>query len=226
MRRYAATIFVLALLVGTAVAFAETERLKLQPTPIQDSFVQPAFSPVCACPLAKAAIRIALHRANTVSVRIRDQAGHTVRVLVDGKQLPRGKAQFAWNGRDDSGRQLPDGRYSVVVHLQRGDRTFNLPRPTVLDTVPPTVRLVSYRPTELRVGERVLVGYHVSEPAHGVLFVDGKRLLVTYTKSRTARLQWKPPRAGLYRLQLAAVDLAGNLGPKSPAFSVRVRSSA
>ncbi len=226
MRRYAATIFVLALLVGTAVAFAETERLKLQPTPIQESFVQPAFSPVCNCPLERAAIRFRLHRANTVTVKIRDQAGHTVRVLVDGKRLQRGRTQFAWNGRDDTGRGLPDGRYSVVVHLQHGDRTFKLPRATVLDTVAPTVRLVSYRPTELRVGERIRVVYRVSEPAHGVLFVNGKRVIVTYTKSRTARLQWTPRRARLYRLQLAAVDLAGNLGPRSPVFTLRVRSSA
>ena len=80
MRRHAATIVVLAILLASAVAFAETERLKLQPTPIQESFVQPAFSPVCACALAHAAIRIRLHRANTVTVRIRDDAGHTVRV--------------------------------------------------------------------------------------------------------------------------------------------------
>jgi hypothetical protein len=226
VRRYAATIFVLALLVGTAVAFAETERLKLQPTPIQESYVQPAFSPVCNCPLGRAAIRFRLHRANTVTVRIRDQAGHTVRVLVDGKRLQRGRSQFAWNGRDDTGRRLPDGRYSVVVHLQHGDRTFKLPRATALDTVAPTVRLVSYRPTELRVGERIRIVYRVSEPAHGVLFVNGERVIVTYTKSRTARLQWKPRRVGLYRLQLAAVDLAGNLGPRSPVFTLRVRSLA
>ena len=31
MRRHAATVFVLAVLVAVAVAFAETERLKLQP---------------------------------------------------------------------------------------------------------------------------------------------------------------------------------------------------
>lgn len=226
MRRHAATIVVLAILLASAVAFAETERLKLQPTPIQESFVQPAFSPVCACALAHAAIRIRLHRANTVTVRIRDDAGHTVRVLVDGKRLPRGRTQFEWNGRDNTGHRQPDGRYWVEVHLQHGARTFKLPRPTVLDTVAPTARLVSYRSRVLRRGDRVRVVYRVSEPAHGVLFVNGKRVIVTHSRSRTARLQWVPRRARRYRLQLAAVDLAGNLGPRSPAFSVRVRASA
>lgn len=226
MRRHVATIFVLAILVGTAVAFAETERLKLQPTPIQESFVQPAFSPACACGLARSAIRFRLYRSNVVSVRIRDEADHTVRLLVEGKRLARGRRQFEWDGRDSAGRRLPDGRYWVVVHLEHGDRTFKLPRPTVLDTVAPRVRLVSYRPRALRTGERVLVVYRVNEPAHGVLVVNGQRVIVTYTKSRTARLQWKPQDPGVYRLELAAVDLAGNLGPRSPVFSVRVRPSA
>jgi FlgD Ig-like domain len=225
VRRYAATIFVLAVLVGTAVAFAETERLKLQPTPIQESFVQPAFSPSCACGTERAAIRIRLHRANTVNVRILDSSGHTVRLLADGKRLPRGRSQFEWNGRDDAGNRLPDGRYFVEVHLRHGDRTFKLPRPTVLDTVAPTTRVLSLRRV-LHLGERVRVVYRVSEPAHGVLFVNGKQVVVTYTKSRTARLQWTPGRAGRYRVQLAAVDLAGNLGRKSAVFRVRVRPSA
>ena len=218
-------MLVLATLVAAAVAFAETERLKLQPTPIQESFVQPAFSPVCACGLARAAIRIRLHRANTVTVRVQDSAGHTVRLLVDRKRLPRGRTQFDWNGRDDTGRRLPDGRYWVEVHLQHGDRTFKLPRATVLDTVPPTLHVLSLRRV-LRVGERVRIVYRVSEPAHGVLFVNGRRVAVTYTKSRTARLQWTPRRPRRYRVQLAAVDLAGNLGAKSSVFMVRVLASA
>lgn len=225
MRRHAATLLVLGILLATAVAFAETERLKLQPTPIQESFVQPAFSPVCSCGLARAAIRIRLHRANTVNVRIQDSSGHTVRLLVDGKRLPRGRSQFEWDGRDDAGSKLPDGRYFVEVHLRHGDRTFKLPRPTVLDTVPPTVRVLSLRRV-LNLGERVRVVYRVNEPAHGVLYVNGQRVAVTYTKSRTAKLQWTPQRSGRYRLQLAAVDLAGNLGQKTPVFTVRVRRAA
>ena len=225
MRRHAATVLVLAILVATAVAFAETERLKLQPTPIQESYVQPAFSPVCSCGLGRAAIRIRLHRANTVNVRVEDNAGHTVRLLLDGKRLPRGRSQFEWNGRDDAGNRLPDGRYFVEVHLRQGDRTFKLPRPTVLDTVAPTVRVLSLRRV-LNLGERVRIAYRVSEPAHGVLYVNGRRVAVTYTKSRTARLQWTPQRAGRYRLDVAAVDLAGNLGPTSAVFRVRVRRAA
>ena len=96
----------------------------------------------------------------------------------------------------------------------------------LLDTVAPTARLVSSQPRVMRTGERVRIVYRVSEPAHGALFVNGRQVIVTYTKSRTARLQWSPRRARRYKLQIAAVDLAGNLGPRSPVFIVRVRAAA
>jgi hypothetical protein len=224
VRRHAATALVLALLVGTAVAFAETERLKLKPTPIEESFVQPAFSPVCSCPQATAAIRLRLHRADTVTVRIRDVSDDVVRVLVEGRRLPRGRTELEWDGRDDAGGRAPDGRYRVDVHLSGADRTFRLPRLVALDTVAPTARLVSYRPEAAEPGQRVRVFYRVSEPAHGILFVNGGREVgPTYTKSRAAQLQWRPRRPGRYRLQLAGVDLAGNRSPLTTVFILRVR---
>jgi hypothetical protein len=222
MRRHAATGLVLALLIGTAIAFAETERLKLKPTPIEESFVQAAFSPVCGCDLAQAEIRLRLHRADTVTVRILDAAGETVRILVDGRRLPRGRTELGWDGRDHAGTPAPDGRYRVEVELAGADRTFRLPQLTTLDTVAPTARVVSYRPEVAQVRQRVRVFYRLSEQAHGVLFVNGKRMVLTHTKLRSAKLDWRPGRKGLYRLELAAVDLAGNLGPRTPVFIVRV----
>ncbi len=213
----------LALLVGTAVAFAETERRKLEPAPVQEAFVQPAFSPVCSCDQSGAAIRLRLSRADTVTVRIRDASDQTVRVLIDRKRLPRGLTQLAWDGRDAVGLRVPDGEYRVEVQLSRAARTLELPRHITLDTVAPTARLVSYVPSKPRPRQGLRISYRVSEPAHGVLFVNGKRRVVTYTKVRAATLPWRPTRRGRYRLQLAALDLAGNLGPRSPVFLVRVR---
>jgi hypothetical protein len=215
MHRHAATGIVLALLIGTAIAFAETERLKLKPTPIEESFVQPAFS-------RRAEIRLRLHRADTVTVRIQDLAGETVRVLVDDRRLPEGRTVLYWDGRTDAGSSAPDGRYRVEVELAGADRAFQLPQQTMLDTVAPTAHVVSYRPEVARPRQRVRVFYRVSEPAHGVLFVNGRRRVRTNTKLRSAELQWRPKRAGSYRLQLAALDVAGNLGPRSPVFVVLV----
>jgi len=223
--RHAATAIVLLLLVGTAVAFAETERLKLKPTPIEESFVQPAFSPVCECATSRAEIRIRLSRADTATVRILDESGKVVRTLVDGKRLPRGRTVLEWDGRDHSGDPAPDGSYSVEVQLDQADRMFKLPRLIALDTVAPIVRLVSYT-DNVQPRQRVRIFYRVNEPAHGVLFVGGRRVALTNTKLRAAKLQWRPQRPGRYRLELAAVDLAGNLGARTPPFEVRVTPAA
>lgn len=219
VRRHAATVVVLLLLIGTAVAFAETERLKLEPTAIEESYVQPAFSPVCRCPEARATIRIRLHRADTVTVRVVDLSGDTVRLLLDHRRLPRGRTQLEWDGRDDGGMQAPDGQYKVDVRLARASRSFTLPRATTLDTVPPTVRRVSY----VRKGDRLRIVYRLSERAHGVLFVNGRRTVVTYTSHPSAKLQWMVGPRRRYLLQLAGLDLAGNLGPRSRPAVLRLR---
>jgi hypothetical protein len=216
MRRHAATAVVLALLVGTAVAFAETERLKLKPTPIEESFVQPAFSPDCDCDLARAEIRLRLHEADKATVSILDAEDRVVTTLVDAKPLPSGRTVLHWDGRG-----APDGRYRVDVYLADADRTFRLPRPIVLDTVAPTARVVSYRDT-VAPGQKVRVVYRLSEPAHAVLFANGKRVILTHTKLRSAQFDWRPKRKGRYELELAGVDLAGNLGPRTPVFMVTV----
>jgi hypothetical protein len=222
MRRHAATALVLALLIGTAVAFAETERLKLKPTPIEESFVQPAFSPACGCKTSRAQIRIRLHRADTVTVRVVDESDRAIRVILDQRRLPRGRAELTWGGRARGDMLAPDGRYRIEVDLEGADRTFELPQVVSLDTVSPTVRLVS-APDRVGVGHRVRISYRVNEPAHAILYVNGvKRAGPTYTKRRAAQIQWRPRRPGRYRLQLAAVDPAGNLGPHSPVFTVLV----
>jgi len=222
--RHAATILVLALLMGIAVAFAETERLKLEPTAIEESFVQPAFSPTCGCSEARAEIRLRLHRADDAIVHVVNPDGETVRVLLKDKRLPSGRTRLYWDGRADGGRRAPDGVYHVDVHLGRPARTFELPRQIALDTVAPRARVQSYT-RDVRLSQHVRVFYRVNEPAHAVLYVNGrKRAGPTNTKLRRAQLQWRAPGRGRYRLQVAAVDLAGNLGPRTPVFFISVVS--
>ena len=225
MRRHAATIVVLTLLIGTAVAFAETERLKLEPTAIEESFVQPAFSPTCRCRDARAEVRLRLHRADKATVRVVDASGKTVRVLIRDKRLPAGRTRLHWDGRDETGNRAPDGFYRVEVRLDRPARTFELPRRIALDTVAPATRIRSFT-RNAPLSQNVRVFYRVNEPAHAVLYVNGvKKVGPTLTKLRRAQLRWRAPAPGRYRLQLAAIDLAGNLGTRTPVFVVNVRPS-
>jgi hypothetical protein len=54
------------------------------------------------------------------------------------RDFPKGMVHVKWDGRG-----VPDGIYHAVVHLQRAQRTIDLPNPIRVDTVKPTIALIS-----------------------------------------------------------------------------------
>jgi hypothetical protein len=209
MRRNAPTILALLLLVGTATAFAATQRLKLEPSPISQTRIDGVFSPVCRCASKAANIEFSLRRADDLRIAVRTPAGE---VTVAEGSFARGDVHVRWNGRDESGEVVPDGVYSPLVHLQRAGRTIDLPNPIRVDTVQPTIRLTRLRSN----GPKLKITYTVSEPAHALLIVDGQRAVYTYSTRRRGRLTWYGRIEGRevaptrHRLLLVAEDLAGN----------------
>jgi hypothetical protein len=223
----ATLLLVLAVLAGTAVAFAETERLKISATALEGANVQPVFSPVCHCAESTAEIRLRVHRPDEITVTVLNAAGKTVRVLASSRHV-RHRVTLHWDGHDDSGAIVPDGTYSVHVELAFADRTIDLPKHVVVDTIAPDAQLVGYQPRVLirTPKARLVVHYRLSESAHAVLYVNGARVLRTYSREQSATFKWygvRRLRPGRYRLQLAALDLAGNLGARTPVFVLRVR---
>ena len=71
--------------------------------------------------------------------------------------------------------------------------------------------------------------YTVSEHAHALLFVDGRRRVFTYGTRLRGRLQWYGKvrghviGPGRHKLKLVAEDLAGNRSAPTPVVFVRVR---
>ena len=220
MRRWAPTAIVVALLAATAVAFATTERQKLEKTPFAvlhvDDTVSPARSP--------ALIELRLRRPHLLTVQIIDNNGRPVATLAREQRYERGTASFHWRAN------VPDGVYEPRVTLDDG-RQFDVPVKIRVDSVAPTAALVSYRPHLLRRGAKpqVRIGYGVSEPAHILLYVNGRRELHGGAKSLQYQVNWIARHNGRrlpparYRLQLAAVDLAGNVGPRTQPFFVVIR---
>src|SRR5207248_6933421 len=141
--RLLSTLLVVGLLGGTAAAFAVTEGLKLQHSPITSTHVPlKVFSPVCGCNTAEAPIGFRLRKADRVTVQIVDAHGAVVRTLVSGKPARRGRFAVRWDGRDAAGAVLPEGTYKPRVHLAHAHRTIGLPNPIQIDVTPPTIRLV------------------------------------------------------------------------------------
>jgi hypothetical protein len=225
------TVLVLALLASVAVAFARTERLKLEKVPIEATRVDTDFSPVCACAQSRAEITLRVRKPDTLTIRMLNADGDTVRVLADARRIRSGVITLHWDGRDDGGSLVPDGTYVVRLELKRHGRTIRLPREIAVDTVAPVARLVAVVPRVLHRGARtpVIVRYRLSQSAHAVLFVNGRRIIRTFTSKPVGDLPWYARRNGVplprgrYSLRLAGLDDAGNLGPRTPAVIVRVR---
>jgi flagellar hook capping protein FlgD len=213
--------------VATATAFAVTQRLKLEPSPISQTRVSDVFSPVCRCSSKEATIDFSLRKADRLRIAIRTDGGE---VTIGEGSFPRGEAHASWDGRDASGELVPDGVYYPLVHLQRAGRTIDLPNPIRVDTIRPSIKLTSLRPRVFRPGtEKLRVAYAVSEHAHVLLFVDGRRRVFTNSTRLRYRLQWygkvrgRAIRPGRHKVKLVAEDLAGNRSAPTPVVVVRVR---
>jgi len=228
------TALVIVLLAGTAAAFAVTERLKLEPSPLSVSGFTPVFSPVCNCPTAKAQLALRLRKTDRLTVEVVNDDGDVVRTLARQERVPAGRLVLEWNGRDDGGRLVPDAVYRPRVHLADADRTFRLLNPMRVDVTRPRLRLLSAKPRVLaRRGDyrrrRLVVAYRLNERARPFLFVNGiQRVRPLKVRRGLGHVDWwgkvdgrhVPP--GRYRIKVVAVDPAGNRSSQYT-FSVRVR---
>lgn len=209
--------------MGTATAFAVTERLKLVPSPIVAPRITKAFSPRCGCDTRSAAIRFGLRDGDRLTVTvIRDD--ETVATLVEDLERPAGPVSFEWDGRG-----APQGTYHVRVHFDRGRRTIVIPNAIRLDLTPPVLSVRSVSPDVFspdgdgRV-DKVLAVYSVSEQSRVSLLVDGRVGPVTPPR-KAGKLEWyaRRRRPGVYALSLVARDLAGNASRPSVPAVVRLR---
>lgn len=235
MRRLIVRVIVLALLGGTAVAFVSTQRLKLERSPVTGPRFDKIFSPTCRCKTDTAQLSFRLRRPDRVDAVLVNGKGDPVRTLASDLPRPQGRVTFLWNGRDEAGEVVPDGRYRLRVHLRQSRRTILIPTPVKVDTKPPAVRIV--RTTEPILSpdgdhrrDRFSIIYRADEQVRPLLFVDGKRASVgRLSPSGRARLDWhgriagrvQPP--GRYLLSLRVVDRAGNVSPQTEPVLVRLR---
>lgn len=233
MQRLLSTTVLVGLLIATAAAFAVTERLKLEKSPITGTQVSPVFSPLCACAHAQATVSVRLRRADSVTVAVLDSRERRVRLLVDGARLARGTNVFRWDGRTEAGRRARDGTYFVEIHLSGQHRTILLPNRIQLDTLPPEVRNVAldhgtFSPDGDHQSDAVRIRYELSKGARAVVFLRGRQILKTYRHPATGEVAWNgiahqrrlPP--GTYALELGAIDPAGNATPAAKRWGFRV----
>jgi hypothetical protein len=227
-------IVVLVLLLATAAAFAVTERLKLERSPITGTQVDKVFSPVCECARDSATISFILRRRGRVTVDLLDRDRRSVRTLVRDRDEQRGRVSYVWDGRDDRDRVVREGVYRPRVRLQEHGRTIVLPNPIRVDTTAPAFELVRILPRRFSpdgdgTRDRVTASYRTEEPARVLMLVDGSRRAMSRFLRPQGTLAWfgridgRSVAPGTYELRLRAVDRAGNRSPRTEAVPVRVR---
>jgi hypothetical protein len=233
--RIASTVLVVALLAATGAAFALTQDLKTELSPIYGTSVAPVFSPLCGadCDTREAAIAFKLRQGDRVDVQI-VEGDRVVRTIESGRRYGAGPVEVAWDGRDDAGRLVPEGEYQPRVRLHEDHRVITLPNPIRVDVTPPRIEDVSssrlvFSPDGDRRADRVTFRYRLSEPGRAMLLINGKRRWLTRFPRTEDVLVWtgkvggRSMRPGLYSARIAAFDPAGNVGEQSRPFPVVLR---
>jgi hypothetical protein len=230
--RLAPTLLVAFLLAGTAVAFAVTQGLKLEKSPVFATRFADVFGPSLEPP---GTLRFKLRKRDTVTATVVDADGHPVRTLLDHEQRRPGRITLPWDGRTDTGAVAPEGKYRLRVRLADRRGTIQIPTEFRLDSSPPKLSVSGrvrsvFSPDRDGHADRVVIRYRTDEPARAILTVNGRQAEYGKLRERLARsADWVgkiedrklPP--GRYVLRLRAEDAAGNLSPPSRAYVVRLR---
>ena len=234
MARWPQLLIVLALLGATAAAFAVTERLKLERSPITGTHVDRVFSPVCECARDVATISFVLRRRETVTLSLLDTNGRAVSTIVRKRREPAGRVTYVWDGRDRFDHVVPEGLYRPRVDIERNGRTIVLPNPIRVDTTAPRITLLRVRPRVFSPDsdgrrDRVVATYSIDERARATMLVDGRRRVLGKFPRQRGTLTWfgrfdgELAHPGTYEIRLRAIDRAGNRSLRTRAVLVRVR---
>jgi hypothetical protein len=231
LQRVLTTVTLLGLLVATSAAFAITEHLKLEKSPIYGVRIfslrpgKPTmFSPVCgqACPTRSAKVGLTLRKSGRVTVTIVDSDGHQVATIAPNVLMQaRQPKTFAWGGEITDGAVAPDGVYYPVVALP--GHKYKFINKITLDTVPPKVLSaagVKSKPVLFAGrGRSVAIRYTLSKRAHAVLYLHGQKVALGRHSRPSDKIKWtgkfdgRRLPAGRYVLSVGAQDLAGNQTP-------------
>jgi FlgD Ig-like domain len=234
VRRVAVTVLVLGLLGGTAAAFTITEALKLERAPIRAPRFDKVFSPTCDCPTRVATLSFRIRSADRLDLVI-VSGQEPVRTLALDLDRPEGRVTVQWDGRDDSGGIVPDGRYRLRIHLEDAERTIVVPKEIRVDTEPPTLELVRVAPLAFSPdgdgrADKVRIVYRTSEDAAPVIVVDGRIGAETRMKRKGERaVAWNGRvdgglvGVGRHTLFLRVRDEAGNVTQTARGLAVDLR---
>jgi hypothetical protein len=153
--RRAPVIIFGVLVAATFAAFFVAQRLKNAPSVIQELKLETrgpgnVFSPNGDGRRDRVRAGLTLKDADHVTLTWVDEAGDPVRTIVDDQAVKAHRRLWgvSWDGTDDDGRPVPDGRYKLRITLRDQGRTVIYPTSVLKDTKPPKPKVLSIGPSK------------------------------------------------------------------------------
>ena len=229
VKRISVAAFV-ALIAATALGLVIAQRLRHSEPVVIGVRRTATFSPVGSGPRS-ASLSFWIKRFDQVDVAVVDSKGDFVDTIAAARPVPgRTRVRFYWDGSNDSGKLMADGRYRFRVGLARQGRSLILPQSVRLDSQAARP-IVSRITPDHGVGPLVLPGAasvtgvvtgtkgHSLESLVVRTDLDRPRIVVRSAAPKTERtVNWNgringgPAPDGVYMLGAAEIDAAGNLG--------------
>ncbi len=222
MSHRAAAAIPLILIALCAAAFLRAEQLKLHHSAVGHPHVRQAFSPGCSDPGCQpvAKLSFTLRKPQALDLAIVDATGNVTKTLATGRSYPKGLVVLHWDGGTDAGGQAADGRYRLRVTLADG-RDVTIPDRVIVDTMPPTIRI-----DQVHKGRLALAVHYTRSPGNGYALMivrQGSRIVLQKRViPHVGHLAYDTVAPGRYRVEMVAVDQAGNRTPNPPSFPATI----
>jgi flagellar hook assembly protein FlgD len=154
-----------------------------------------------------AIVKYTLSEQANVTIRVLNQAGNLVRLLVEDEKQSAGQSSVTWDGRDNFGQVVNDGGYRLEVTAQGTARSTSSRVNIEVDTEPPPLQLANL-PESHKVKGANLVVQGVTAPG-ATVHINGVPQDVVVDSQGKFSLRLKL-QEGSNRLSISAIDEAGN----------------
>lgn len=223
-------------ILATAASFTLAQRLKRAPTIVYDWHALQLFSPKVPGPAERARFSFKLRvKEDQATIIVTNLAGEPIRTIKEDIPVRSGRQiKSSWDGADDLGRSVPDGRYRVQVVLQDAGRAVQLPFTFEKDTTPPQPKLLSIGPEKTgdrprpellprADGKPAVVRYRAVGRSRKITvfrtdLVRPRAVLEVPITDDSGKWEWdgtvrgRPVASGTYLVAVSAKDLVGNEG--------------